>query len=115
MFKNIVRLVLVLLTLCTEAFTRKPVKAAAQHGAARTSLATAGKGLDATADRQLASFFSLTSGDGQRSAACRACLYECERPNATEMSAKAIERSSSSLIPRAIAVASSVLPARAKP
>jgi len=36
-------LVLVLLTLCTEAFTRKPIQAAAQHGAARTSLAEASR------------------------------------------------------------------------
>jgi ATP-binding cassette subfamily C protein PrsD len=36
-------LVLVLLTLCTEAFTRKPIKAAAQHGAARSSLAEASR------------------------------------------------------------------------
>src|SRR3954466_881561 len=36
-------LVLVSLTICTEAFTRKPIKAAARHGAARTSLAEASR------------------------------------------------------------------------
>src|SRR4051794_16281091 len=36
-------LVLVLLTICTEAFTRKPIKAVARHGAARTSLAEASR------------------------------------------------------------------------
>src|SRR4051794_32880782 len=34
-------LVLVSLTICTEAFTRAPIRAAAEHGAARTSLAEA--------------------------------------------------------------------------
>src|SRR3954466_8022072 len=36
-------LVLVSLTICTEAFTRQPIKAAALHGAARTSLAEASR------------------------------------------------------------------------
>jgi ATP-binding cassette, subfamily C, type I secretion system permease/ATPase len=36
-------LVLVSLTICTEAFTRKPIKTAARHGAARTSLAEASR------------------------------------------------------------------------
>src|SRR3954451_18658429 len=36
-------LVLVLLTICTEVFTRAPIRAAAEHGAARTSLAEAGR------------------------------------------------------------------------
>jgi ATP-binding cassette, subfamily C, bacterial PrsD len=35
--------VLVSLTICTEAFTRAPIRAAAEHGAARTSLAEAGR------------------------------------------------------------------------
>jgi ATP-binding cassette, subfamily C, bacterial PrsD len=36
-------LVLVSLAVCTEAFTRKPIKAVAEHGAARTSLAEASR------------------------------------------------------------------------
>src|SRR3982751_6797920 len=36
-------LVLVLVTICTEAFTRTPIKVAALHGAARTSLAEASR------------------------------------------------------------------------
>src|SRR5262249_55163068 len=36
-------LVLVSLTICTEAFTRKPINAATQHGAARMSLAEASR------------------------------------------------------------------------
>ena len=36
-------LVLVSLTICTEAFTRAPIRAAAEHGAARTNLAEASR------------------------------------------------------------------------
>jgi ATP-binding cassette, subfamily C, bacterial PrsD len=36
-------LVLILMTICAEAFTRKPIKVAAQHGAARNTLAEASR------------------------------------------------------------------------